>query len=243
MLAGVDPSPWMALLLGLASTLHCWGMCGGIIAALGLGVAQQPHERSRAQPLIVAAYNLGRVCSYTIAGATAGALGWTLAGGAVQGWIHFALQLVASLILILIALNMGGWLPGLRILESAGAVLWRHIQPIGRPFLPVDAPAKALVIGALWGWIPCGLVYSVLLWSATSTSPIDGAIRMAMFGAGTLPGMYLAGRSASIVRGIALQHRLRSAIALVIILFALLLPALHLQTVFSGGTPAVQHRH
>ncbi|MEJ2760507.1 MAG: sulfite exporter TauE/SafE family protein, partial [Gammaproteobacteria bacterium] len=106
---------------------------------------------------------------------------------------HFLLRGLSGLILVLLGLHIAGWFRGLDRVEKAGGRIWRLLQPLGRPFLPMDRPYKAAVIGAVWGWLPCGLVYSVLLWAAASADPVSGATYMLAFGAGTLPGMLAAG--------------------------------------------------
>jgi sulfite exporter TauE/SafE len=88
---------------------------------------------------------------------------------------------------------------GLLKLERAGGLLWRRIEPLGRRLMPVRSPAQALALGAVWGWLPCGLVYSVLVWSISSGSAGRGALLMLAFGIGTLPNLLAMGVFASAV--------------------------------------------
>jgi uncharacterized protein len=81
---------------------------------------------------------------------------------------------------------MNAW-RGLARLEALGGALWRRLQPLLRPLLPMDTPARALALGGLWGWVPCAMVYSVLLTAALSGSAARGAAVMLAFGLGTLP--------------------------------------------------------
>jgi sulfite exporter TauE/SafE len=125
-------------------------------------------------------------------------------------------------LLVLIGAHLAGWLPGFAVLEAAGSRLWRWLEPAGRAFLPVDSLPKALAIGALWGWLPCGLVYSALLWTTAHADPLFGGAAMLAFGLGTLPGMFAAGLLA---RGVLALHRrlvLRRAAALLIIVLGLM---------------------
>jgi len=181
----------VAFLIGLFSTLHCWGMCGGIIGALSMAIPEPVRRRGPRELLILTCYNVGRIGSYTVAGILTASIGFAFSAAAGGG--HGLLKVLSGLMLILIGLRIAGWASGPTLLERAGLRLWQWLQPLARPFLPVDRPYKALVVGAVWGWLPCGLVYSVLLWSATSADPVRGGLYMLAFGLGTLPGMVSAG--------------------------------------------------
>lgn len=186
--------PALAFLVGLLGGLHCVGMCGGIVGALSLGVGRRP-EPLALLPLQLA-YNLGRIGSYTLAGALMGALGAVLAQ---LGPIHTAqriLYALAALILIGLGLYLGGWWQGLAQIERLGGGLWRRIEPIGRRFLPVRRLSQAFGLGLVWGWLPCGLVYSVLTWAASSGSAAQGALLLFAFGLGTLPNLLAMGLAA-----------------------------------------------
>jgi uncharacterized protein len=175
-----------AFVSGLAGGVHCAGMCGGIVHALCAG-----HERRRAGTLAryLAAYNSGRLASYACAGALAGALGQagllTRAAPVLQPLL-FAL---ASIMLVALGLYLAGALPALTRIESAGARLWRRIQPLTRRMLPVNSLPRALGLGALWGWLPCGMVYAVLLTGLAIGNWWQGALIMLGFGFGTLPNL------------------------------------------------------
>lgn len=188
----VELSHIAAFVTGLISTFHCWGMCGGIIGALGMNIPSAYKEQRYKQVLITLAYNLGRIGSYSIAGMLTATAGFIFSSAAGHGG-HLVLRTLSGVVLVYLGLRIAGWLPALPILGIAGNRLWKVIQPLGKPFLPIDNFAKALIVGAIWGWLPCGLVYSVLLWSATTANPVYGATYMLSFGLGTLPGMLLAG--------------------------------------------------
>jgi len=182
-----------ALLVGLAGGVHCAGMCGGIVAALsfGRGGPDAPFTH-------LLAYNAGRVASYSAAGAIAGLIGHSglsLKGTAV---VHEALFGFASVALLLTGLYLSGYAPILRRAEAAGTLLWRRIEPWSRPLIPVTSVPRALGLGALWGWLPCGMVYGALLLALGAGSVWGGAVTMFAFGLGTLPnllGLGLAVRS------------------------------------------------
>jgi sulfite exporter TauE/SafE len=183
-----------AFAAGVLGSTHCVAMCGGLAAALGT----QRHGASRARPLL---YQLGRVTSYGTAGAIVGSLG-SVAGFAFEAsqWSE-VLRLGTALIVVLIGLNLalgsrrrGPWL---RAPERWGALIWRRIAPLASK-LPTQPALRALTLGLLWGWLPCGLVYSVLLAAAFAGSALAGGATMIAFGLGTLPAMlglsYASGR-------------------------------------------------
>ena len=170
---------------GLAGGLHCAGMCGGIVrvlcAAPGSGAAPQwPH---------LLAYNGGRIFSYVVAGALAGAIGeaglLTRAAPMLQPLMFF----LASLMLTALGLYLTGLAPVVSRIEAVGARLWRLVQPWTGRMLPVTSAARAAGLGALWGWLPCGMVYAVLLTALALGSWWQGAALMLAFGLGTLPNM------------------------------------------------------
>lgn len=194
-----------AAAVGILGGVHCLGMCGGIVGAISVGHA---GRRGPGFDLLLA-YNLGRITSYIIAGALAGWLGATLLGGLPAG--QAVLQGIAALFLLLLGLYIGGWWPVLARLEQAGGVLWRRIEPFGRRFLPVRHAGQALVVGGLWGWLPCGLVYSVLAWSLSAGGAAEGAMLMAAFALGTLPNLLLMGVFAARLAGFIRQPWVRQA--------------------------------
>ncbi len=188
-----DLSFLAAFFVGLLGGVHCVGMCGGIVATLSFGLPAQAHGRWRALLPWQLAYNSGRILSYVMAGALFGGIGAVAAHWVA---IHEAqkLLLVASgAMMIVIGLYLGGWWFGVLRLEQLGARVWRHIEPVGRRLLPVRSGAQALALGLVWGWLPCGLVYSVLIWAIASGSATQGGLLMLGFGLGTLPNLLAIG--------------------------------------------------
>jgi hypothetical protein len=179
-------SGYLALfLVGLLGGTHCVGMCGGIVGALSMGA---PGRWS-----MHLAYNTGRIFSYSLAGAAAGALGAASLSLEGQMPVRLALYLLANLMLVALGLYLIGVTRALAFTERAGQHLWRRLQPLTRRFLPARTVAQALPLGLLWGWLPCGLVYSALASALTAGSPGRGALLMLLFGLGTLPNLLLAG--------------------------------------------------
>ena len=176
-------------LAGLMGSVHCLGMCAGLSGLFAVG---GNAGRSR-----VLTYNAGRLLSYSIIGALGGLLGASAADSyQLYTQVHW-LRIAGGVIICLIGLQIALELNLLRAIESAGAGIWRAISPLARRLLPVTSHRRALGLGLLWGWLPCGLVYSVLLLAATTAAPIDGALVMLAFGLGTMPAMIATGVSAS----------------------------------------------
>ena len=179
-------STFIALfLVGLLGGTHCVGMCGGIVGALSMGA---PGRWS-----MHLAYNAGRILSYGLAGAIAGAVGAASLGLDSQVPMRLALYLVANLMLIALGLYLLGVTQALAFTERAGQLLWQRLQPLTRRFLPARTVAQAFPLGMLWGWLPCGLVYSALATALRGGSALRGGLCMLAFGLGTLPNLLLAG--------------------------------------------------
>jgi sulfite exporter TauE/SafE len=186
-----------AFAAGLLGGVHCVGMCGGIVGALSVGSTGPLWRR-------LSAFNAGRVASYSAAGALAGGLGGLAQAAGPEAVLRTALFVAAQAMVILVGFYVAGWGGAVLRLESLGGALWRRIEPLRKRFFPIDSDARALGAGAVWGWIPCGLVYGMLPLAAVAGGPLQGALVMAAFGAGTLPGLVLAGSAA---RGLASVRR------------------------------------
>ena len=184
-----DGSLITAFLVGLLGGVHCVAMCGGIVSTLTMGLPRSVRGSLAAQMPFQLAYNAGRVAGYTLAGALTGALGTLMLRVIPLQQAQRVLFGLAALIMIALGLYLGGWWRGLAWLERAGAPLWRCLEPLGRRMLPVRSPWQALGLGLVWAWIPCGLVYSVLIWSVAAGSAGRGAALMLAFGMGTLPNL------------------------------------------------------
>lgn len=180
-----DNSLFALFIVGLLGAGHCAGMCGGIVGAMSL---QAP--RGGAAIGVHLAYNLGRIASYALAGLLAGAIGQA-AGNLLP--LQRGLYLFASLMLVGMGIYLLGATQALGWIENGGQVLWKRIQPLTGRFLPVRGMAQALPLGMLWGWLPCGLVYSALTTALASGSVGRGALSMLAFGLGTLPSLLLTG--------------------------------------------------
>ena len=187
-------------LAGLLGGPHCVGMCGGIVGALG-GLTVRGTGQSGVSPFFLqVGYHAGRLSSYVIAGALAGGLGGTLLLSGSLG-VRLGLLALSGLMLLGMGLYLIGLPQVLLPLEKLGAHGWKKLQPLSRPFIPVRRFQQAFPLGLVWGWLPCGLVYTALTSALSSGSPVQGAGVMLAFGLGTLPNMLLAGLFAVRVRG------------------------------------------
>lgn len=215
---GLDVSPLMAaFVFGLMGGAHCIGMCGGIMSALTFAVPPSMRHPARMGGLLLS-YNTGRIVSYMSAGALVALLGTVVS---LSPTARLVLQLFSALMLILMALYIANWWKGLLKVEAVGRWLWRWIEPIGRRLMPVVHFPQAFALGALWGWLPCGLVYSMLAWSLAIADPLQGALLMGAFGLGTLPALLVTGLAARQLSHLIRHPATRSVAALTIIAFAL----------------------
>ena len=174
--------------VGLLGGVHCLGMCGSIV---GILTGQLPKDGAR-WPFHLA-YNSGRIASYAVAGILVGAIGQ--AGLLLRDVVpvQHLLFALSSLTLVALGLYLAGIWNMVRRIEQAGSVLWQRIQPLTRFVFPITSPLRALLLGMLWGWLPCGLVYSVLVTALASGHPQSGALIMLAFGLGTLPNLLVIG--------------------------------------------------
>jgi len=174
-----------ALLLGLMGASHCLVMCGGIAAAASSA------GRGKTDLSFLLLFNLGRILSYTCAGLIVSLLGLWLADS--HQLAQQVLRTISGVLLILMGFYIARWWMVLTRLETVGQLLWRYLQPLTRKLIPIRTRPQALALGLLWGWLPCGLIYSTLAWVAANAQPGLGALTMLCFGLGTLPGILAAG--------------------------------------------------
>ena len=211
----------LAFGVGILSALHCVGMCGGIVGALSFSLPADLRARPRRLAAFLLAYNLGRISSYAVAGALFGWLGAALIADGTQVWLSNGLRALAAVAMVGIGLYIAGWLPRLAFLERLGAPLWRVLEPLGRRLLPVRSLPRAALFGAVWGWLPCGLVYTMLIGSPAQGGAVEGALYMALFGAGTLPVMLAAGLVAGRLYRMGQDRRFQAAAGVAVILIGL----------------------
>jgi sulfite exporter TauE/SafE len=205
-----------ALLLGLLGSSHCAVMCGGVASVLCGGLV--PLGRGARSAWLSVAYNLGRIATYAALGAFAGLFGTVLDRTPLAAGAAATLRLAAGVLLVGAGLYLAGVLPRFATIERAGAPLWRRAQPLVRRLLPARTARAALGVGALWGLLPCGLVYAALGLALASGTAARGALTMLAFGAGTLPVLLAVGALAMrVARAFAVRPWIRRAAGVVVV--------------------------
>lgn len=202
-----------AFLMGLFGGVHCVTMCGGVVSVL---CGATPRDGKYA-----ALYNLGRVGSYTLLGLLFGALGTLSTGLFPLDGIRLALRALAAVCMLLVGLHLAGFASPVKRLEAIGAPVWRLISPAAKRLLPVRSAGSAIAVGALWGLMPCGLIYAALALATSAGSPLYGAATMAAFGAATLPVMLAMGAAAQTIARWLARGWVRRAAGVVVLGFGL----------------------
>jgi len=211
-----------AFLVGLLGGTHCIGMCGGIVGALSSGLSPDVQTSRRRLVAAQLAYNTGRISSYTVAGLLLGLFGQQLGDtGVLEGFPVG--RIVAGVIMILFGVYLAGWWHSLLFLERAGARLWKYIEPLGRRFIPVRGTGQAYLLGLVWGWLPCGMVYAVLALALASGSTVGGGSIMLAFGLGTLPVMLTMGLAFNTLKRFVLDPRIRVVAGILVILMGVMM--------------------
>jgi sulfite exporter TauE/SafE len=208
--------------MGLFSALHCLGMCGSIIGSLTLSLRQEIREQKATLVPFVLSYNLGRISSYTIGGLFAGMLHHVLTLPFSEGHGHRLLQVLSAVVMAAAGLHIAGWFPRFAYIEKFGAHFWRLIEPYGRRVVPVETLPQAFVFGLVWGWLPCGLVYTALALAATADSVVRSTLTMFAFGVGTLPAVFGVGIMTSLLVRLSRMNKFRQVTGLILIALALL---------------------
>ncbi len=231
--------PFAALVLGLLGSPHCFAMCGGIVSAIDQapamagGRAPSPFVRHLL-------YSAGRIASYSLAGLVVGAGGFALGtrlGPAGAG----VLRTTLGCLMIALGIHLTGLWGGTAPVERAALALWRKWVP--RSLFTGTRPRDLLGFGALWGWLPCGLVYGALAGAATTGSPLHGAVWMASFGLGTLPALLATGLLAERLRALTQREGLRRAAAVMLVVLGVwTIVGVHVVP-HAEQRPGEHHRH
>ncbi|WP_196157275.1 sulfite exporter TauE/SafE family protein [Reinekea sp. G2M2-21] len=196
-----------AFLLGLVSSGHCMGMCGGLMLAAGLNASK---------PIIAIGYNIGRLGTYMTLGISFGAL-----AGLLPEQFLPVLKILSASLLLLTALYLLELSTIVNRIEIIGKPLWSLAQKPARRLLPVNKLSTSIALGFLWGLIPCGLVYTALAFSLSQTSATSAAVSMFSFGLGTFPSMLGASLLASRVRPWLINPWFKKTFALMLAVFAM----------------------
>ncbi|MBE0419626.1 sulfite exporter TauE/SafE family protein [Pseudoalteromonas nigrifaciens] len=212
----IDPIFVSAFFMGLIGSGHCIAMCGGIASSLQLA-------SNKRQTLIYSfAYNIGRALSYMLAGALVAGISSKFA--TQNSVFALSLSFIAGIFMLLVGVYIMRLAATLQWLEKVGKTLvWQHLVKFNKYLMPINSPFKALGYGALWGWLPCGLVYSALTWAMTSANVLDGALVMLCFALGTFPAMITIGVSAKKLSTLFNHHWTRIILGSVIIWYGIYL--------------------
>lgn len=222
--------PLSALLIGLWSTGHCLAMCGGLALAAGQSNRRQLNASTSQRGMVLAGWQLGRVLSYTFMGLLVGAFGAFFLSQAPIVMIRQTAFVMANLMLIALGLHVAQLWSGITQLERIGQIIWRWVQPLATATLvpqtpshprPVQETLRALRAGAIWGWLPCGLVYSMLVTASVSGSAANGALWMLAFGLGTMPALWMTSMASHRLADQFRQPVVRKLAGLLIISFGL----------------------
>lgn len=224
----------VALLMGLFSALHCLSMCGSIIGSLTLSLRQEIRDHKALLLPFVLSYNFGRITSYTLGGLIAGLLERVLSLPFGEGHGHRVLQILSAIIMLGAGLHIGGWFPRFAYIEKGGVVVWRWLEPYGRRLIPVETLPQAFFFGMVWGWLPCGLVYTAFSLAATTGDVIRSTFTMFAFGVGTLPATVGVGIMTSLMVRLSRMRKFRQLAGITLIILAIL-------AAFPGLNPLVLH--
>lgn len=226
----MDTSIGTAFLVGLLGGVHCAGMCGGIVAAMSGPTTIAPRRTTimiraaapEANTLAgTSAYNLGRLVTYAAGGAVVGSLGSIANLAATLLPVQQIAFVMMNLVLLVLGLRHMGALRTLGVLDTTGNGVWRRLQPLAARSLGANTLPRKFAAGLVWGWVPCAMVYGMLLAALASRSPSHGAALMATFWLGTLPNLlglaWVATRSRNLFR----SAHARLAGGALIVVFAL----------------------
>ena len=212
-----------AFMAGLFGSVHCIGMCGGLV---GLFTRQQPDSQEQNNFLSALPHwlltNFGRIGSYMLAGAIAGSIGAGAVGVFSASHVQNIGLMLSGSFMVALGLYLAGWWQGLASIEKLGGGLWKRIQPALSRLLGKRGWGKSLLSGIIWGWLPCGLVYSMLVWAMTVATPMGGASIMLAFGLGTLPMLIGLGAVTTRLNALRQNKRVRQILGSIIIGFGLL---------------------
>jgi uncharacterized protein len=207
----------LSFILGFLTSMHCIGMCGGIVACYAV-------QRGSGQVLAGLpghlSYNAGRLLSYTFLGGVAGQAGRILGSLHVIGpWFSIA----AGALLLVIGVILLGAIPGWK-LQEPGSQSWLrrlHLQSVAG-LLQNRSTEGAFYVGLLTPFLPCGMLYAMALKAAETGSAASGAITMLAFGAGTVPALLLTG-VATTYMSVRLRLYATRVAALVVVVMGVLL--------------------
>lgn len=213
---------FVAFFIGLFSSLHCVSMCGSIIGTLSYSLKPEIRQNQTKMISFIFSYNFGRILSYMLAGLLISLLESliTLPLGEQHG--HQFLQLISALIITGAGFYIAGWFPSFAYIEKTGSFFWKTIEPYGRKLIPVSSLPQAILFGMVWGWIPCGLVYTALALAATTGDITQSTLCMLSFGLGTLPAVMGSGIVSTFITRLNSLQKTKQIVGMLLVLIAIM---------------------
>ncbi len=164
-----------ALIMGLAGSLHCVGMCSPLAMAVTSSRSGVPLNRL--------VYNAGRILTYSALGMIVASLGFVIPIFKFQNLVSIVLGIVLLLV------GIGTVKVKIPFLSAFIGSQTTKLKILFAKFLQRKSISSVLFLGSLNGLLPCGLVYIALTYCLTLQSPLEGFGFMSLFGVGTLPAM------------------------------------------------------
>ena len=198
-------------LLGFFGGTHCVGMCGGLSSAFAL---QLPPHLNRLGLIVL--LNLGRISSYVLIGLIVGLVGQIGISLDDTRWLQNGLYVAANILLLLLGLYLAGLSTAATQIERIGRPIWKRLNPILNRLLPIKSVPACFGVGMLWGWLPCGLVYSASLYALGSGNAVQGGLYMLAFALGTLPNLVAMGVFAAQLKTLLQRRAIRLCAGLLV---------------------------
>lgn len=199
--------------MGISGAGHCVAMCGSLTMAVGFAI-----PKSKSFLLYNVVISSGRICGYVTVGLLVNLLGQSMVR--LSGGLIFHLSLMSSLLMFGVALHILKINHWVLQTERLGKSIDRFLQPLKKRLLPVDSVGKAFSYGALWGFLPCGLVYTALTFALISPSSFEAGLVMLCFGLGTLPTLVLFGSFSHRLRDILNRYFVRLLMGILVLILA-----------------------
>jgi len=212
----------IAFVIGLFSSLHCVSMCGSIIGTLSFSLKPEIRSNKAKMATFIFSYNLGRIFSYVLAGLAIGLIESVVTMPLGEEHGHQVLKIISTLIITGAGFYIAGWFPSFAYIEKTGSRFWKTIEPYGRKLIPVATLNQAFLFGMIWGWIPCGLVYTAVALAATSGDIVTSGLSMLAFGLGTLPAVMGTGLVSSFISRISSLRKTKQIIGMLLVLVAMI---------------------
>lgn len=196
--------------MGLAGSLHCAGVCGGVASSLLIATAA-PDAVPSARAAALLKIQIGRTLSYALCGALVGGVGAGFAGLLNLAGVQPVTRIAAACALVWAGCSIAGFAPSFASLDRVLASTSNAWPAATRRI----RNAHPVALGIVWGFAPCGMVYAALLNAMLSGSLLSGAEFMAGFGLATIPAVASAAFGVTALAGFGARlprNKLRAAL-------------------------------